>query len=151
MVPLGSVEIEQDEKIIVAMLRNYQSLYSWDHSTNNSTTRIWDKLQDEGHCCGLDSPNDWDVFKPKSLPPTYYPGSCCRIESKHDDQNLYCTDREFVYSDGCRERVSVAIGFMVNIFCAVIISFLFFLGSITACIACRRPNIHQECKTLVKE
>lgn len=50
-------------------------------------------------CCGVDGPRDW-VFG------SYYPDSCCKQSEAISPDNLCGPSQDFVYQEGCFEKLS---------------------------------------------
>lgn len=52
-----------------------ESMSSYKNTTQNPTTALWDDMQRDFNCCGIDNSTDWQ----KVLNNTELPLSCCKI------------------------------------------------------------------------
>lgn len=112
--------------------------YDWRHSSSseNKATQNWDNLQ---HllCCGIKGPNDWNKYRPSSVPKDAFPSSCCLHNNQPDpfNSNEFCyKDNKSgkLFEDGCQERLNqiAAVTMMVSFQFIVLQLFL----CIVACI-----------------
>ena len=92
-------------------MENHARDYQWDRKPGeepNKATRIWDSLQRDLHCCGLNGPWDWREWSHQSV----LPDSCCpklpgRLVSNIYDRGGCSADKAF--GDGCtKQRKEVA-------------------------------------------
>ncbi|KAG8185114.1 hypothetical protein JTE90_014589 [Oedothorax gibbosus] len=107
---------------------------------------LWDRLQGEAACCGVDSPRDFAATEwlkqadPSHPRPQLVPRSCCRMtRGEHEPQplNMSCveTDRDegLIHASGCYEPVHrwlqhAADTLCVTGFCVIAFLKLCFLG-----------------------
>lgn len=96
----------QVNEVYISKLKDWQKQYEWaapaTNQTYNEATRLWDYLQQQG-CCGVDSPQDWNAYRPKMIQAQFYPRSCCS-KSTDKSSNL-CEDNGNLYRLGCRMKV----------------------------------------------
>lgn len=89
--------------------KSHQKNYDWlkDPTDINSAsfidTTFWDGLQAMFGCCGIDTPKDWDTYRPKlNTSAVLFPRSCCE-EPSHwlpDAQYRLCGEQQ-IYLSGC--------------------------------------------------
>lgn len=109
--------------------------YDWGltgFSVNSSkeATDIWDTLQSNNECCGINSPKDWADQAPKE-DPDILPNSCCanleRVESDVEpsgtkfDANQKCNSKTMeVYQQGCGALMQNEISSITAVFIVVL-------------------------------
>jgi hypothetical protein len=98
---------------------------------NDSNTQAWDYLQSEMHCCGVESPRDWQTswwFRNKTSKVQTVPNSCCVPGSdgvkpldadKCYSDALQKNSSQFVYIQGCE----LSLESWVNGHLAILIAF----------------------------
>ena len=78
-------------------LKSYKDIN--DTVYENKRHRMWDKVQRNMKCCGIDSPADW-----KSITAPNAPDSCCKIESKNCGENTLVDPYDDLHLEGCLEK-----------------------------------------------
>ncbi|XP_053369782.1 CD82 molecule a [Clarias gariepinus] len=84
--------------IVIKVVENYQG-------QNKTAEKAWDYIQRSMHCCGWESPDDWDnntVVRNSSM--HSYPCSCYN-SSAAGDENGFCNSGLALYSTGCMSAV----------------------------------------------
>ena len=80
-------------------LKSYKDINEteWD----NKRHRMWDKVQRNMKCCGIDSPADW-----KNVTTLSAPDSCCKIESTNCGENTLVGPGPYddLHGDGCLKK-----------------------------------------------
>lgn len=126
-------------KALENRLSSLQPLYDWNHKNTSSyevknATEIWDLLQSDMECCGVNSPEDWSRFAPKKYP-SNIPISCCanqrlvKSSAAHSgtiyDVHEFC-DRKImkVFEGGCSTFMKKTLSSTTTVLIAVICSSL---------------------------
>jgi hypothetical protein len=103
-----------DQAIRDQMLRTLHEDYYGSNSTD-SVTVAWDLLQEEFHCCGVDSPSDWiDSWYWRNQTKQHVPDSCCVMDANKQPKNTtLCYDdaflnktSDYVFTEGCASYMS---------------------------------------------
>ncbi|XP_030561550.1 CD63 antigen [Drosophila novamexicana] len=119
-----------------------ESMSSYKNTTQNPTTALWDDMQRDFNCCGIDNSTDWQ----KVLNNTELPLSCCKIpvgaigtfSCMNDINNVYLNENGGCLS-GFADYISahaVSLGAA-----GVVIAVLQFFGVIFACYIAREIKI----------
>ncbi|CAN9515466.1 unnamed protein product [Ophioblennius macclurei] len=94
-----------------------------------------DKLQEDLHCCGVNSSADWREFSPDG---NSVPDSCCRNVSANCGKGAM-TDASKVNVEGCSKAVEAVLrqNILWVIVAALVIAFLQIMGIVFACLLMR--------------
>jgi len=82
------------------MLRSNLKRTMADYTNYTYISTLWDEVQRDFQCCGLDEPKDWMDQPTKGIPV-----SCCKIESGTID-SINCTVTN-AFQQGCLNKLSV--------------------------------------------
>lgn len=88
--------------------RSMQS-YDWLNNATDATiwnaTMEWDSIQMTG-CCGMSSPVDWNVFRPKEVKSFLYPRTCCPHSARTTDRKQLCyMSTGKLFWSGCIDKI----------------------------------------------
>lgn len=112
----SGTSIVEFKRETLARLEAYQSEYLWDFSgdggdrmiakmggSRQEATIFWDIMQENLHCCGVESPQDWAKFRPTSESfRDALPISCCQdVEMADVRGNGLCRNHLHYWPDGC--------------------------------------------------
>ncbi|XP_029975021.1 CD63 antigen [Salarias fasciatus] len=116
----------------------HDSLTDMIDNYNNSTEEFRDsvdKLQEDLHCCGVNSSADWRDFSPDG---NSVPDSCCLNVSTNCGKGAM-TDASKVNVQGCSKAVEALLqkNIMWVIVAALVIAFLQIMGIVFACLLMR--------------
>ncbi|XP_042227531.1 tetraspanin-4-like [Homarus americanus] len=110
----ATVIVYQKQHILCQALSNYMD-HSMketqvDYGTNLSDTQLWDEIQLEMNCCGVDSYKDW--FPTDFGNGTDVPDSCCLVVEPGCGKNIASSvdPGDYIITEGCRLTVIHAIG-----------------------------------------
>lgn len=82
--------------------------YNTDNGTKDGVTKVWDKLQQNYHCCGVDNPHDWEGKFNTTSTPFALPDSCCKVEKPGCGKDaLENPDSTDFYSQGCIKKIGL--------------------------------------------
>lgn len=123
---------------IIHKLQDLQPEYGW--LVNNQTsseeiknaTKIWDTLQMNDQCCGINAPSDWVAYMPVESD-TMYPISCCMnfTETSARVGNNCTIKSTSMWSSGCLDIIK---GVNSNII--VLLTALVWLNLLLSLMAC---------------
>ncbi|KAL0272463.1 UNVERIFIED_CONTAM: hypothetical protein PYX00_005420 [Menopon gallinae] len=101
---------------------------------NEEHRKIWAQLQSKLECCGVDGPDDWKTG-PGNLG-SYYPESCCQGATESSRDGLCGPSKEYVYSDGCFDKLSMRLreGSIIVMGVGIGIAMIELAGIVLACL-----------------
>jgi hypothetical protein len=84
------------------------ALKNYNDGTKDGVTKVWDKLQHNYHCCGVENAHDWSVKFNNTSTPDAIPDSCCKKEEQGCGKDaLKNPDNTDIYSTGCFEKLAL--------------------------------------------
>jgi CD63 antigen len=93
---------------IKVQMKNALKNYNTDDGTKDGVTKIWDKMQHNYHCCGVEEPHDWEVKFSNTSTPDAVPESCCKVEKPGCGKDARKNpDSKEIYSTGCFEKFAL--------------------------------------------
>lgn len=117
--------------------------YNWkgdgkaEDEASKTATKLWDTLQSEGTCCGLNDEKFWDNYRPKEVSDTTaYPKSCCSPD-RVDNTTGLCKRGQGLTEFGCWIKIDlmqsvlrISYGiFIIAIFVLTLLSSIYIFGS----------------------
>jgi len=123
----ASPKIHTVNKDLLAKLAAYQGEYDWDHKNSSSehikqATALWDNIQTDMQCCGLNGPSDWDDYRPADHKgEKVLPKGCCTSLSDTQQTGGYChLDKFSTWSDGCSKTMEMVFFFIEYLIIGII-------------------------------
>lgn len=84
------------------------SLKQYNTTGKEGVTKIWDTMQQEYHCCGVDEFHDWEVRFNTTSTPKAVPDSCCKVETPGCGRNARNEpDNKAFFPTGCFEKFTL--------------------------------------------
>jgi CD63 antigen len=85
------------------------ALKNYNTDDKDGVTKVWDKLQQNYECCGVENSHDWFIFKfNNTSTPDAIPDSCCKEEKPGCGKDaLKNPDDTDFYSKGCFEKLAL--------------------------------------------
>lgn len=148
-VVLGVVWLFRFHYIAGSLRDQLRSRLGSDYATDIEFQLLWDRLQSEAKCCGVDSPedfatSDWlrrqrqDILQQRQL----VPRSCCKLQQRPQDHepeplNVTCVETDhnpdLIHDSGCYDGVHRWLTHAANLlavlgFCVIAFLKLCFLG-----------------------
>jgi len=109
-------------------VRGYAEEYM--SKTMKDGNKVWNEVQTDFQCCGINSPKDWDQYVTNT---TSFPKSCCILPTNH------CNSTSGSYTVGCLGKFSNWVSEKIYIVGAIGIAFAFIqlVGIAFACCLAR--------------
>lgn len=141
----GYVLKNETYNLVSSTLQSSMSKYGGNSSYD--ITYIWDEIQEDFDCCGVDNYTDWGRNN-KIFNETFLPISCCLTSNANSSGPAYCIDPdypEYLHKTGC----ATSFGIFVNDFAVmlgtagIIIAAIQFFGVLFACYLSRQIKLQQ--------
>ena len=114
-------------------------LENYNTTEKDGVTKVWDTLQQNYHCCGVEEPRDWEPKLEKSVP-----DSCCIEETLGCGENARATpDNKKIFATGCFEKLALDVK-LTGTIGGVLVALQLVAILVACCMGRRMANPHDE-------
>lgn len=135
ILPNTSNAYVQDSEEFIIVLKSYQPYYEWNSGPadefHRKSSLLWDLIQQEGRCCGIEGAYGWQRYRPLNINSTFFPKSCCQPHPFNLDEvhhGSLCVNNRWLYTEGCGSKIHDVIKFMLLYSCILVLGLQLFIA-----------------------